>query len=335
MVISLRNGDCAATRLFFHILASALLIALACLSSQAGDLQTRQLVVTASKQTDAPAFSHYGLALSDNNGDLFFHVGGDVFTNATIMKLAHSSLERTLYKLPSDLQQTKYQFYEFAVSPTGDLWMLANAGPAVSVVAFDSDGQESGRTKLDISLADVNITDLTAFDNDLLFFAGATIGKDAGHPFAALVNGGTGKTIRMWHDVFPAAKDAVPIHAGNASVGDDGNVYLLNESEVVAISPAGEVIKRVKFVKPDQTLIPFLVRASSGYAAVWLRTPPQKDHTLEVSYVVLDLSSGKTLGWYAPPADIRVPAMSFSRNNGFEFLVAKHGKLNLIEADLR
>jgi hypothetical protein len=255
------------------------------------------------------------------------------------MKLTHSSWERTLYKLPSDLQEGKYVFYEFAVSPSGEVWILVNRGPDLLAAEFDSNAQMTTKSALDLSLADVTITDFAVLDNDVLFLAGGTVGKDAGHPFAALVNGGTGKNIRMWHDVFPAAKtsakDAVPIHAGNASVGDDGNIYLLNESEVVAISPAGEIVKRVKFVKPDQSLIPFVVRASSGYAAVWLQTPPHKDHTFEMTYLVIDLSSGKTLGWYAPPAEIRAPAMSFSRNNGFEFLIGKHGKWTLTEADLR
>lgn len=303
------------------------------------DAQLRELVITESKQTDVSGFSYYGLPLSDKDGDLFFHLGGDLFTNATIVKLSHSSLERTLYRLPSDLQQDKYVFYEFAVGPSGDLWILANAGPDLLVVVFGSDGQETGRAKLALSLADVNITDFAPLDNDVLFFAGATVGKDAGHPFATLVDGGTGKSIRTWHDVFPAAKtgakDTVPIHAGNASVGDDGNIYLLYESEVLAISPAGEIVKRIKFVKPDQALNPVIVRASSGYAAVWLQTPPRNDHTFEMSYLVLDLSSGKTLGWYAPPPEIRAPAMSFSRDNGFEFLIGKHGKWNLTEADLR
>lgn len=321
------------------LVAAIVLTVLGCPAVNAGDTQPRQLVVSESKQIDVPLFSQYGFTLADNDGDLFFHLGGDVYTDATIMKLNHSSWEPKLYKLPSDLQQDKYVFFEFAVSPSGELCILANRGSDLLVAEFDSNAQMTSKSALDLSLADVNITDFAALDNDVLFFAGATIGKGAGHPFAALVDGGTGKSIRMWRDVFPAAKtgakDTVPIQAGNASVGDDGNIYLVHQSGIVAISPAGEIVKRVKFVKPDQSLIPFLVHASSGYAAVWLQTPPQKDHTFEVSYLVLDLSIGKTLGWYVPPAEIRVPAISFSRNNGFEFLVAKHGKFNLTEADLR
>ena len=322
-------------RQFIGIIAG---LVLAVTMARAEDAHPRQLVITRTASLDVPSFSHFGLPVPDNDDDLFFHLG-DVFTDATIMKLAHSSWEPTLYKLPADIQHDKYVFYEFAVTPSGELWILANRGPELLAAEFDSHGQMTAKSILDLSLTDVKINDFAALDNDVLFFAGATVGKDAGRPFAALVDGASGKSIRTWHDVFSSAKagtkGAVPVHAGNASVGDDGNIYLLNESEVVAINTAGEIVRRVKFVKPGQSLIPFLVRASAGYAAVWLRTAPHNDHGFEMSYLVLDLSSGKTMGWYAPPPDLKAPAMSFSRNNGFEFLVGKNGRLNLTRAELR
>src|SRR5581483_5709628 len=313
------------------------LVVLAYLYSYAGALPTRQLVVTRSTSTNVPFFPYYGPPISDKDGDLFFHLGGDQYTNATLMRLAHSSWEPTLYKLPTDLQQTKYQFYEFAVSPSGDLWMVLNAGPDLLAVGFDSSGQETGRTKLELSLTDVDIADVVALGNDVLFCYGVTVGKDAGHSFAAFLDSTTGKNIRMRRDIFTSAKAGVKeqpwVHSGVASLGDDGNIYVLRESEVLAISPAGEVVKRIKFIKPIQNLTPISVRASLGYAAVWLNST--REGRSENSYLVLDLSSGKTLGWYVPPPEIKAPAMSFSRNDGFEFLVIKNGKLSVTEADLR
>ena len=322
-------------KLFMGTISLTLLTLLA---AQAGDVQARPMIVTTSRQTDVPIFPYYGPPLADKNGDLFFHLGGSLFTDATLMKLSHSSWEPTLYKLPADVQHDKYVFYEFAVSPSGELWILANRGPDLLVAGFDSNGQMTSKSAMDLSLADVDIADVVALDNNVLFCYGVTVGKGPGHSFAALFDGTTGKNIRMLRDVFtsvkPGVKEPVWVHSGIASIGDDGNIYLLHESEVVAISPAGEIVKRIKFVKPIQGLIPIIVRASSGYVAIWLHSP-LKDGQSKNSYLVLDLSSGKTLGWYLPPTEIKAPAMTFSRTNGFEFLVDKNGKWNLMDAELR
>jgi len=298
----------------------------------------RQLHISEAKALDVPLFPFYGIPVSDSEGDLFFHLGGDLYTNATIMRLDHSSWKPSLYKLPSEVQQAKYLFYHFTVTPSGEVWMLANAGPDLLVVSFESDGQESAATKLDLSLLDVDIMDFAALDNGSLLLAGVTVGKDAGRPFAALFDGGTGKSIRNLTNAYPRVDDKdekAKLHAGNASVGDDGNIYLLHESEIIVISAGGEIVNRISFKRPGHDLIPTSVRVSSGYAAVWLRTPPREDHRFDVTYEVVDLSDGKTVGWYQPPAEIRMSAMGFSRSDGFRFLVAKDGHLNLVEANLR
>lgn len=304
----------------------------------ATDDKPRPLQVSATKVLNVPLFSAYGLPISDQDGDLFFHLGGSSYTDATIMKLSHSSSEPTLYKLPSDVQE-KYSFYEFAVSASGEVWMLANAGQELLVVDFDSNGQVKGKTNLDLSLGEINITDFAAFEDDVLFVAGVSVSKaKKGHSFIGLFDGGTGGKIRSLRGLFSpddTSKKQVSIHEGDAVAGDDGNIYLLHETRIIAISPAGQIVKRVSFEKPASSLLAIHLMVSSGDAAIWLRTPSKEDHKFETTYLIVDLQNGTPVGWYAPPPEVTMPATGFSRNSGFEFLQGEKGQWKRITAELR
>lgn len=224
------------------------------------------------------------------------------------------------------------------MSPSGTLWVLANAGPELSAISYSSDGQAKGKVELDLSLGEFNITDFAALENDVLFLAGLTVGNSGGRSFAALLDGDSGKRIRIMRDTFPpedATKKSTPIHRGGISAGNDGNVYLLHNTEILAINPAGEIVRRTSFEKPDANLLPVHLMVSSGYAAVWLRTPPRADRHFETTYLVVDTYNANPATWYAPPPEVRMPAASFSRNGGFQFLQSEKGHYKLITAELR
>lgn len=285
-----------------------------------------------------PGFSAHGLPLSDRDGDLFFHLGNAPFMDATIMKLSNGSSEPTLYKLPPELQKN-YSFYAFTVSPSGDLWILANSGPKLIAASFDSSGEVSEKTELALSLDRVNIADFAALANDVLFISGTTVGKSAGQPFTGLFDGGSGKAIKILPNFFsPQAhiQGQMTIHQGDATVGADGNLYFLHGPRILVISPAGQIQKRISFIEPSPDLLPVHLVVSSGDAAIWLMTPPKKtDNRIKTSYLVLDLYSGNTVGWYSNPPEIENPAVTFSRNDGFGFLKMQQGQFQLVSAQLQ
>lgn len=302
------------------------------------DLGPRPLRVSSTKSLNVPAFSAYGLPLTDHDGDLFFHLGGAPFMNATIMKLSYGSYEPTLYRLPPEIQN-KYSFYAFTVSPSGEVWMLANSGPKLIVANFDSSGELSEKTELALSLDRVDIRDFAALATNVIFISGMTVGKTAGESFAGLFDGNSGKTIKLFQNPFsPEAhvEGQVAIHPGDATVGDDGNFYLLHEAQIIVVSPTGQIHKRISFTKPAPDLLPVHLVVSSGSAAIWLETPPTKqDPRVKTSYLVLDLYSGNTVGWYSNPPELEIPAASFSRNDGFDFLKMQKGQFQFITAQLQ
>ena len=107
--------------------------------------------------------------------------------------------------MPSEIHDS-YTFYEFTVSPSGEVWMLVNADPELMVVRFDSKGEMAGKTELAVSLDQINVTDFAALENDVLFLEGIGSGKKAGelsgHAFVGFFNGNTGKQILILRDIL-------------------------------------------------------------------------------------------------------------------------------------
>jgi len=296
-----------------------------------------ELQVSSTKTLGVPLFPAYGFTLADKDGDLFFHLGGGSFANGTIMKLSHSSYEPTLYNLPPEIQKS-YNFYQFAVSPDGTLWMLVNAGPELMAASFDSDGELRGKATLKVSLDEFNIKDFAALPNGTLFIAGLGLGKDKGHSIAAFFNGDTGEEIKRLDTALApenTPKSGPAIHQGDACVGDDGNLYLLHDTHILVINPAGTVVRRTTFDKPLSTLLPVHMIVSSGFAAIWLNTPPNDSHHFETSYLVVDVNNRNPATWYSAPSGVRIAAVDFSRNDGFQFLVGEKGQYRLMTAELR
>jgi len=297
----------------------------------------RELQVSSSKVIGVPLFPAYGFTLADKAGDLFFHLGGGSFSNATIMKLSHSSYEPTLYTPPAEIQHS-YNFYQFSVSPDGTLWMLLNAGPELMAASFGSDGEMKGKSTLKLSLDEVNVKDFAALSNGTLFLSGLGLGKNKGRSVSFLLNGDSGEEVRQIDaDIVPEdlPKSGVAIHQGDACVGDDGNLYLLHDRQILIINAAGKVVGRVAFDKPLSTLLPVHIIVSSGYAAIWLNTAPNDSHHFETSYLVVDINNREPATWYSAPSGVRIAAVDFSRTDGFEFLVGEKGQYKVLTAELR
>lgn len=85
-------------------LTFTILAALLTIGAGTSEVKPRELHISEVKALDVPIFPAYGYTLADEDGDFFFHLGGSPFTNATIMKLSHSSWDPTLFRLPSELK---------------------------------------------------------------------------------------------------------------------------------------------------------------------------------------------------------------------------------------
>ena len=300
------------------------------------------LRVAAVRNLGVPIFPWFGLPQTDQDGDLFFHVGGTTFNEASIMKLSHSSSAPTVYKLPPDIK-SKYSFDEFTVTPGGIVWMLANnMVPELVAVEFNANGEVRGKTLLDLDLNEVDIHGFSALDTGGVVIAGRYNNKAPlklrSHSFLALFDGNSGKRIRELTDTFPVARgseESTLAHQGETVTGDDGNIYVLDGSRMVVVRPGGEIGRRISFRKPDPALLTMQVRVSGGAAAVWLGMLNNQTGTVEFSFLVLDLSNGRPIGWFTAPEGFEGQAVGFSRSAGFQFLRRKEGHFEIVATELR
>lgn len=322
------------------IIICALLCVQSLLAQKLTDFRQRTLEASSPKSIGVPAFGFFDLPKCDKDGDLFFHTGSMQYMQAWIMELPHSLSETTTFKIPYDLQD-QYKFLEYAVSPSGVVWVLTNndAGDTLAL-EFNSKGEVRTKSKLELALDQVDVQDFAALDNGTLFLSGTYTNKApdhlSDHIFTAFFNGETGQKIKDLNDTFsPASKEKPLIHEGEAVAADDGNIYLLHQEQVITLSPTGEIVKRSSFTKPVAGVLATHLRVSSGEAAIWLATIQKDTHKVEHSFLILDLLSGQTSGWYVVPPGMAGSPVAFSRADGIIFMNNNHGELETFTAALR
>ena len=287
-----------------------------------------------------PVFSAYGESLCDADGNMFFHViVASNFSDSPIMEISQDGESSTTYKPSANTGDQRVYFMSFAISPAGTVRELAEVKGGVVVLAFDSDGDESSRTTLDVP-DHVKAQEFASFENGQVIFYGY-YDKDApealrGHRYIG-VFAPSGKLVKKIEDAEHLDLDQFSKHlqAGAATLGSDGNVYLLRDKEVVVISQSGEVLRRLPFDKNPSDAIPMKIVYSDGLLAIFLSIAQKGTPFLQRRYLILDSSSGEQRGFYAPSEETSNDDACFSRKEGFTFLHNIKGTLYLIQAALR
>ena len=306
----------------------------------------RELIATERRILVAPPFSSEGEAQCDEDGAAYFHVltGGST-KNPTIFKLGHSQDEHLLYKLPSEILDKKSAFYTaYSVTPAGRLWVLVvewiDEEPKVAAYGFDSKGAVTSEVHLETP-SRLLPRHFAAFDNDLFFVEGDVSETEGTHktsrPYAAIVNG-SGRVTRELHlslQGLQIQKGRIP--QGAAIAGRDGNLYMLLPDQVLVVTQSGETLRKLTFSKPDHKALATGISLSGGLIAIHIMG--QRKHTLDLTLVLLDVTTGDEIGYYRPSEELGNNAICFSRPEGFTFLgVAKgspDGTIELLTAALR
>ncbi|MGH9566300.1 MAG: hypothetical protein ACRD4I_09975, partial [Candidatus Angelobacter sp.] len=123
------------------------------------------------------------------------------------------------------------------------------------------------------------------------------------------------------------------LQSGAATLGSDGNIYLLRNSDVVVISQSGEILRRLLFEKTPSDAVPTKIVYSGGLLAIFLSKSAEP--FIMRRYLILDSLSGEQRGFYTPSKDTSGNDVCFSRKEGFTFLHNSKGTLYLISAELR
>src|SRR5271168_4403603 len=112
----------------------------------------------------------FGMALSDADGNVFVHP--DPFQDPQVLKISAKSSTTLVFKVPNDAASS-LAFYDFNVTPSGTVWILANpfANAELRAFKFDSGGSVKSSVELEVP-AGVQIRNFLALENDFLLVAG-------------------------------------------------------------------------------------------------------------------------------------------------------------------
>jgi hypothetical protein len=299
----------------------------------------RVLQIGSTQSMEAPPFSFYGAAQSDKAGNLFFHISAGSYRRPVVLKLDRSSGDPTLYSL-DDTDMQKAVFRQFSVTPAGQVSILCQMTDGkFYVLRFSSKGTLLEKIPMDLP-EQLSTESFVAFDSGTFllsgFYGGQAEPELRGKGFMALF-AESGKMLKKFSSAESVDLKSVSqrISEGGATVGPDGNIYLLQASQVLVISESGKIVRRIRFQKPGSASA-VKIAVSQNLASIWLLKAGEKK-SVTADYLVLDLFTGKPFGYYVPGKDLgsAAIAVSFTSHEGFTFFDTQNGHVDLISAPLK
>jgi hypothetical protein len=243
----------------------------------------------------------------------------------------------------------------YAVTPRGEVFVLAHDGRASEFIIFRDDGQFDSANKLDLYIYSAHFA---VFPTGEFLVRGIEASGPSRErqrtPSTALLdrNGRFLKEVTL-PDEIPfksraefndreefrkqdrAAKEAVWF--SQAFSADDGNVYLVRPARplsVDVISPGGEIVRRLSLKPPDPSFQVGSLKVAGGKVVVeyFQKTPGDSQNRISnLTYSVFDAESGEKVYDYYWPTE---PAGFFAcyTPNYFTFLAVGEDGLSLIHA---
>src|SRR5579884_1495970 len=300
----------------------------------------RVLQVGSTTSMEAPPFSFYGSAQSDKEGNLFFHISAGSYRKPVVLELNRSSGDPTLFSLDDEELQTAV-FHEFSVAPSGQVSILCQKMDGkFYALRFSSKGSLQEKIHLDMP-DNLSIESFVAFDSGTFlvsaFYLPSASPELRGKGFMAQFDESGALRRRFNGEVGSVDLKSVSkrINDGGATIGPDGNVYLLQTNQVLVISEGGKILRRIKYQKPA-ALSAAKIAVSQNLLSIWLLKVGEKKN-VTAEYLVIDLLTGKPFGYYVPGNDLGIApvAVSFTSHEGFTFFDTQNGHVDLISAPLQ
>lgn len=301
----------------------------------------RTLEIGPERNLGVPIFPFYDLIQSDQDGNLFFHVGESA-NDPTVLRINRDG-SPTIYRPPSDLPKDAY-FRRFYVTRGGQLYTLiaASNGSELFCVTYRSNG--SPRTVLKLPLeGQAAETEFAVFENGNIVLGGFYRAPEAykGNRFRYLLNGNgelLGKLDTGASNVDVATVFSRLQPRGMAE-GYDGNLYTLvgiggGRFNVFTIAPDGTVRKKFTFKVEDEEFTPLQLLVDPRYL-VAVSHKKRRNTLNAVEILLIDLANGAIAGRYAPPDEAGNMLVHFSSKEGFSFLNSRKGVYWLLTAPLR
>jgi len=296
----------------------------------ASRLEARILQNSSEKVVHAPPFTDLE-SLCDLDGNLYFHLD----TNE-VMFISANGNESHKFTLSDD---EKSGFQNFALSPSGDLYVLTLVNGEYQIVTFDDDGMP--RHPVTLQVADHIFNDkFLAFDDGTVLFRGlfdeGAPSKMQGKSYTALFEP-SGKLRKQLStiaaDDLPDVKKLGEARDGAVATGEDGNAYVLTSKGINVISENGLLVRHFDVQKPDPKSLEYKIYVSGGTIALVL-IPSESTRITRADFLLLDATTGEPFGLYSTSPEIGPRDVCYSRQEGFTFLRRKQGQETLIKAPL-
>jgi hypothetical protein len=267
----------------------------------------------------------------DGEGNIYFRVRGFADKEAFPIEKVNLKGEHvaTFYPdLVTDPQPDLTASY--SVDKNGDLYLETYAGLDRYVLVFGKDGALKSKIKL-LPGFDLHTSQVAGFPSGQILVAGQeevpVAGKSTGRAFTGVfgTDGKLIKEVRLQDDerikkaadvgdseaidsLHPEHNQAIEL--GSAISGDDGNVYLLRHTSpavIYAISPAGEVVKRITVDPGQPGAMPLIMQVAKGEIAVMF-----DDHAESAQvFKIVDLD-GHELATYRSDREINKPPLGMA-----------------------
>jgi hypothetical protein len=304
-------------------------------------LQPTELRLADSHQLTMPSFMSFGPEQCDSDGNLYFRpvAASGIFNDSTtLLRLNPKTELPTLYDLPSDLVG-KMAPIDYNVTHSGHVWLLVQVfgSNEYVVLGFDSNGKVRSRIPIGAP-SKIHLEWFNVADDDIILLAGyygdLAPKEMQGRPFLALFdqNGNVRKTLASDElnavDLDAASKG--PVEGGVAS-GSDGNFYVLQRGEILVISEWGQIVRRMKFVLPEQGMQGERIELADGFVSIHFVRLDKNNRTVRSDFLVLYSATGAPYALYTRSEELEksLPICYLGRS-GYLFQASDHGRVKLL-----
>lgn len=294
--------------------------------AQGSDLVPHNIDFSSSHAVQAPPFSYFGESQCDRSGNMYFHTGDYDFRHGQILRLSSDGSSGSLFRITGKFANPDMVgFDNFWISADGEVFILSSGAEEKYVFTFDHDGTAKDPVALNVG-KDVQLTDLAVFDNGFLFVWGYHDQNSPktlrGKRYAAVLTD-SGELVRELSIPMP------DVDLGNLGALSDGavasyagNLYLLGSDQIAVVSVTGQIIRTLKYRKPDPQAIATKLYLSGGMAVIALSKISSEAATkgeVQRSYLSLDLGSDEPIAYYKVNGESAWD-VCFSRSDGLTFL---------------
>ncbi|MGA8765016.1 MAG: hypothetical protein WB562_19255 [Candidatus Sulfotelmatobacter sp.] len=255
----------------------------------------------------------------DTAGNIFVRFAQVQLLAAPIITITPSGERAASFSIGSDLENRGGTISDFSPAEDGGMYALSTSSAGFKILHFSKDGRVASATQLDLQRA-IDLKQFVALPDGKFFLRGTTAptaGKREGDPFNMIVDdqGELLREVTFPEDSTPRLKNKknkqgdaaeesnAPVAFGKASLGDDGNIYIMRSSSPVlffVVSPAGELIRKLKVSSPIRNGGAQMFEVRKGRLAIEFLRLATGDGPPEEVYRVVNTGNGQPLFDYVP-----------------------------------